>query len=633
MLYESICRQAAQLSSRSLAHPMSRREWLSTLPQRRRQWLEMLGLWPLPERTPLELKSAGLLDRKDYIVERLHFQSLPGVHVPGNLYRPKVISRPLPAILYLCGHSSEGKAHDQYQGHGIWFARHGYVALVLDTIEVGEGSGNHHGTMSLGRWDWPSRGYTPAGIEVWNGMRALDYLETRADVDARRFGVTGLSGGGGVSWFLGAADERVKCVAPCCQSGNIAQHVIDRTIDIHCDCAFWINYYQWCWPDIGALIAPRPMIVAAASDDLLWRPYAYRDVVRRLRRQYSELGAPGNIRLVEDKAPHSYTPKLRKAIFAWFNLHLKNDRTPVKDDLSAYIEAEKNLNVFRGKRPEKDLTGKVSELLVRKAEVFEPTNASQWSTHQAKTLAALRALSFRNLRPPAPKFIEKRDKGSNSAFSSFSYVFRSTDGLRLRLKTCVPARTKPTLTIVHAASEENIYFKGRPDFGDDFFTACVQVRNTATTSTGPGYIRTLRRCYPLLGHTLPEKQVADLLDGLSILRRKTHPGKIILYGEGRGAVTAIYAALLDGKVSEIILKDPPGSHARPNTPELPGILRIGDLPQNLALAFPSAITFIGKKPSAYQWTENLYAKLGKRRMVRHIGSMRKWKPYGKQITA
>ena len=74
------------ISSRSLAHPMSRREWLSTLQQRRKQWLEMLGLWPLPERTPLELESNRLLDRKDYIVERLHFQSLPEVHVPGNLY-------------------------------------------------------------------------------------------------------------------------------------------------------------------------------------------------------------------------------------------------------------------------------------------------------------------------------------------------------------------------------------------------------------------------------------------------------------------------------------------------------------------------------------------------------------------
>jgi len=553
--------------------------------------------------------------------------------VPANLYRPTVISRPLPAILYLCGHSSEGKAHDQYQGHGIWFARHGYIALVLDTIEVGEGTGNHHGTFSLGRWDWYSRGYTPAGIEVCNAMRALDYLETRDDVDAQRFGVTGLSGGGGVSWFLSAADERVKCAAPCCQSGSIAQHVIDRTIDNHCDCAFWINYYQWCWPDIGALIAPRPLIVAAASDDLIWRPYAYRDVLRRLRRQYAELGVPGNIRLVEDKAPHSYTPRLRKAIMAWFNLHLKNDRRPVKDDLAAYVEPEKNLNVFRGKRPEQDLTGKVAGLLPRKAEISEPANAGQWRDHQKKTLAALRALTFRNLKPPAQKFIEKRDDGASAAYTTASYVFLSGDGLRLRVKTFNPVRTKASLTIVYAADETCRALKGRPDFGNEFAVAGIEVRNTGATSTGPGYSWTLRRCYPLLGHTLPERQVADLLDGISILRRKAHPGKIILYGEGRAAVLAIYAALLDGKVEEIIIKDPPESHAWPNTPEIPGILRLGDLAQNLALAWPTAITFIGKMPSAYRWTEKLYARLGDRHLIRCIRSMKELNPCQKNLKA
>ena len=103
---------------------------------------------------------------------------------------------PLPAVLYLCGHS-EGKIRSTYQAHPRWFGQHGYVALVLDTIELGECQGDHHGTYNKGRWDWPSRGYCPAGMEVWAGMRALDYLETREDVDGERLGVTGLSGGGG----------------------------------------------------------------------------------------------------------------------------------------------------------------------------------------------------------------------------------------------------------------------------------------------------------------------------------------------------------------------------------------------------------------------------------------------------
>jgi len=215
--------------------------------------------------------------------------------------------------------------------------------LVLDPIQVGEGQGIHHGTYSHNRWDWYSRGYTPAGTEVWNAMRALDYLETRPDVDKVRMGVTGLSGGGAMSWFLGAADERVKCVVPVCQTGSIEQLITDRATDGHCDCAFWINYYRWCTPDIGALIAPRPLLIASGTEDVLWRPYAFREVFHRIHHQYAELGAAENVRLTEDRAPHGYTKKLRKSIFEWFNLHLKNDARPVEDDITDYIEPEKKL--------------------------------------------------------------------------------------------------------------------------------------------------------------------------------------------------------------------------------------------------------------------------------------------------
>ncbi len=179
---------------------------------------------------------------------------------------------------------------------------------MLDPIQLGESQGIHHGTYREGRWDWQSRGYSPIGTEVWNGMRALDYLETRSDVDADKFGVTGLSGGGVVSWCLGAADVRLKVVVPVCQSGSIEHVVVDRATDGHCDCAFWINTYRWCWPDIGALIAPRAFLIASGSEDVLWRPYAYRDVANRLRHQYAAIDARDKFDLVEDlNSPRLHT--------------------------------------------------------------------------------------------------------------------------------------------------------------------------------------------------------------------------------------------------------------------------------------------------------------------------------------
>ena len=317
-------------------------------------WREMLGLSPLPPRTPLAATVTGVLERGDYVVEKIHFQSLPGAYVIGNLYRPAKPAGRLPAVLYLCGHT-KGKVNPPYQANPRWFGQHGYVALVLDPIQLGESQGFHHGTYREERWDWPSRGYTPAGTEVWNAMRALDYLETRPDVDADRMGVTGLSGGGVISWCLGAADERVKVVVPVCQSGSIEHVVFDRATDGHCDCAFWINYYRWCWPDIGALIAPRSLLIASGSEDVLWRPYGYRDVAHRIRRQYAALGAGSHFDLVEDLTPHGYTPKLRRAIFTWFNTHLKNDPTPVTDDVTDFVEPEENLLVFGGKLPDRTM--------------------------------------------------------------------------------------------------------------------------------------------------------------------------------------------------------------------------------------------------------------------------------------
>ena len=393
-IYDSVCQEAQSVSRESLAEPMPPDPWKATLARRREMWREMLGLSPLPERTPLQATVTGVLERGDYVVEKIHFQSVPGAYVIGNLYRPVKVTGRLPAVVYMCGHS-KGKVNPPYQANPRWFGQHGYVALVLDPIQLGESQGLHHGTYREGRWDWPSRGYTPVGTEVWNGMRALDYLETRADVDPERMGVTGLSGGGVVSWCLGAADERVKVVVPVCQTGSTEHVVVDRATDGHCDCAFWINYYRWCWPDLGALIAPRALLIASGTEDVLWRPYAFRDVAHRIRHQYAALDASDKFDLVEDLTPHGYTPKLRKAIFTWFNTHLKGDPTPVEDDVTDFVEPEENLLVFGGKLPENDQMRRIDTLLVKRGELPEVTDAAAWRTHQEAAIKRLRELTFR----------------------------------------------------------------------------------------------------------------------------------------------------------------------------------------------------------------------------------------------
>jgi dienelactone hydrolase len=632
-IYESVCREAEQVSRASLSEPLPPAAWQASLARRREMWREMIGLSPLPERQPLHATVTGVLERGDYVVEKLHFQSLPGAYVAGNLYRPAKVTQRLPAVLYLCGHT-KGKVNAPYQANPRWFGQHGYVALVLDPIQLGECQGMHHGTYREERWDWPSRGYTPVGTEVWNTMRALDYLETRDDVDAERMGVTGLSGGGVVSWCLGAADERVKVVVPVCQTGSTEHVVVDRATDGHCDCAFWINYYRWCWPDLGALIAPRALLIASGTEDVLWRPYAFRDVAHRIRHQYAALEAADHFELVEDLTPHGYTPRLRQAIFTWFNTHLKGDSTPVEDDVTEFIEPEENLLVFGGQLPENDQMRRVDTLLVKPGELPQVIDAAPWREHQEATIARLRELTFRHIpRDCTPRGRDVRhDGGDRAGIRLATREFDTLDGLTLRIKTRRPADAPwPSPMVAYAIQPEaRSTFAGggssRPGIAAAAVTAGVEVRNTGVTSVGPGYLWTLRRVYPLLGQTLPERQVYDLLAGIALLRREPGTGPVAVFGQGPTAPLAVYAAILDPEIREVILAEAPESHEDPRTPEFLGILRIGDLPHNLALVYPRPITFIGNMPAAYQWTRQVYEQLGAADRIRVIPSVGKWQP-------
>ena len=129
----------------------------------------MLGLDPFPEKTPLKSVVTGTVERDDFLVDKLHFQSRPGFYVTGSFYYPKEAKGKLPTILYVCGHGrvmKNGVSYGNkatYQHHGAWFARNGYACLTIDTVQLGEIEGIHHGTYRYGMWWWNARGYSSRG--------------------------------------------------------------------------------------------------------------------------------------------------------------------------------------------------------------------------------------------------------------------------------------------------------------------------------------------------------------------------------------------------------------------------------------------------------------------------------------
>ena len=164
---EYLQKAAATITGKASVEMASQQTWEKVRATRFEEMRDMLGLLPWPKRTPLNVRVTGVLDKGSYTIEKIAFESMPKVYVTGNLYIPKTRTAPAPAIIYVCGHAYSPQGDKtQYQRHGISFARNGYVAFILDSIQIAETFGLHHGIHSQEMFDWYSRGYTPAGVEV-----------------------------------------------------------------------------------------------------------------------------------------------------------------------------------------------------------------------------------------------------------------------------------------------------------------------------------------------------------------------------------------------------------------------------------------------------------------------------------
>ena len=351
MVQTYFAQQTAELTDRTFSGIDSLSDWTDRRQEYREQLFEMLGLHPLPERTPLQATITGSVEKDGVIAERIHFQSRPGLYVTANLYRPVRQESPLPAVLYVCGHgrvkrdgiSLGNKTH--YQHHGAWFARNGYVCLTIDTIQLGEIEGIHHGTYREKMWWWNNRGYTPAGVEAWNCVRALDYLQSRDEVDGDRLGVTGRSGGGAYSWWIAAIDERVKVAVPVAGITSLRNHVVDGCVEGHCDCMYMVNTFRWDYPMVAALIAPRPLLISNSDKDRIFPLDGVVDVYTRTKKIYELYDAADKLGLHITEGPHSDTQELRIHAFRWLNQYLRDDMSLIDTVATPFFDPAE-LRVF-----------------------------------------------------------------------------------------------------------------------------------------------------------------------------------------------------------------------------------------------------------------------------------------------
>jgi dienelactone hydrolase len=623
----SLKRIAADITSRALDDVASLNEWKETRTVQYKQFMYTMGLDPMPERTPLRARITGKLERCGYDIERIVFQSSPGLYVTGNLYLPLVpngestkSAGPLPAVLYVCGHSPHPLgAKWSYQDRAIWFAGHGYVCFILDTLEFGEVPGIHHGIHDLNRWDWLSRGYTPAGVEVWNAIRAIDYLQTRAEVDNARIGITGISGGGAVSWYAAAADERIAVSVPVCGTFTFGSQAKHWRAYGQCDCIYYHNTFETDLSVVAALIAPRPLLFCSGQRDADFPPDGHNEVFRRARRiydMYCEEESSERIKEVNEAVGHTDSPLFLREARQWLNLWLKNDLSPVKD------EAERGQKPSTAeelacleKLPRDAINYRIDEVLLPSVRPVSYKRLEEWGKRKAELLAELRSKTFRwfaTNQIPFETRISNNTGGWASRYAEYKDVTIQTEPeVRIRIQLLrARKRTKDTPLLIYSKRMgDSIYFLDLDELLPILGRCDVAIVNTRLTevSVTARELSEIERTASWIGRTVASMQVWDILRTVEWLagEEKLSPTSLSVYGKGEMGIVGLYAALFDGRISQVILRDSPETHRR--GPALLNVLRITDTPEAAAALAPRKLVFIDDHvPHAFQWTRSIY---------------------------
>ncbi len=617
--------EVAILRDNCLSEIKTRADWEQRCEEYRRQLREMLGLDPWPAKSDLKVTITGTIDRDDFRVEKLYYQSLPGLYVTANLYLPKNVTERVPAVLYLCGHSQVkvdnisygNKTH--YHFHAVWFARHGYACLVLDSLQLGEIEGIHHGTYRYGMWWWNNRGYTPAGVEAWNCVRAIDYLQSRPEIDPERIGVTGRSGGGAYSWWIAAIDPRVKVAVPVAGITDLQNHVVDGCVEGHCDCMYFVNTYRWDFPMVAALVAPRPLLIVNGDHDPIFPEDGVRRVYETARKIYRLYDAEDKIGIFVTKAAHDDIQPIQEAAFRWIDRHLLGKEREVYDPVEKVFTPQE-LKVLE-EIPEDQLNTTIHEHFVPAAPIVFPENAAQWLELKTRWMNLLREKCFRgwpsNMPPPAWNNAKEAEAdGIRLARAELSvqdqialpvYCLSAAEGTPRRIDmelldendwnrwlSSLKVRFSEILSQDLVTDEE----KGLQGSEE----AWQNVKSQLTSSPGTLLILLLprgigptawnsdakkrtqiERRFMLIGQTSDGMRVFDIIRAIQAVRRQnTWKGlTLTIKAQGRFGVLACYASVFE-PVDKLILTEIPATHR--NGPYILNISRVMEVPQAVLLA-------------------------------------------------
>lgn len=522
----------------------------------RAKFLEAIG--GLPERTPLNPQITGTLFRDGYRVEKVVFESRPKFFVTAALFMPEASRHkpPYPGVLVPCGHSENGKAYESYQTMGASLALAGMAALVFDPIDQGErfqlldasgkpllGGVTAHTMVGVGAL---LLGRNVAQFEIWDGMRALDYLLSRPEVDPARVGITGNSGGGTQTSYLMSLDERIKVAAPSCYLtgfkallGTIGPQ--DAEQNIFGQLAFGMDH-----ADYVLMRAPAPFLICAATKDFFDIGGTW-ELFRNAKRLYTRLGFAERVELMENDAPHNYNALQRQSVLRWMARWLLGKDAPLVEPPITTFKDEELQAVPRGQvmflpgaRTAYDFNADLAkELAAKRAPLWAALGGEE---RRAKVRAVTGIRPLGEIPEPA---LEDRGEGR--------LIVVREDGIRLPVVVSNAAAAGPhgLILYVDERGKSAALAPGAVDAGRRAVWA-VDVRGAGETlQTDPAYAAefgpNLNECVTayLLGRSFMSMRAEDILVCARAAAALTPTHAVDLIAVGGVGVPALHAAALE----------------------------------------------------------------------------------------
>jgi cephalosporin-C deacetylase-like acetyl esterase len=608
---EFIRSQAAALRAAD-APPATRDAWRRQRESLRAALAGALGGFPA-DPCPLEPRILGTLPRDGYRVEKLVFQTRPGVFMTANAYVPAGEGKH-PAILQVHGHWRGAKQDPVVQARCIGAAKLGFFVLVVDAFGAGERAGGkalgeYHGAMT-GATLLPI-GLPLSGIQVYENLRAVDYLRTRPEVDARKIGITGASGGGNQTMYAGALDERLAAVVPVCSVGNYQAYL--GTGCCLCELVPGALRFTEEWGVLG-LVAPRALLVINATQDA--HQFSVGEASKSIagvEPVFRLLGREDQVRHAIFESKHDYNRPMREAMYGWMARALEaegeGDGAPVPEP-ELKTEDPETLRCYPGdSRPDDWVTiprfaAELGRALL--AERRMPRDSAEWQTTNAARGQALLEKVFGGFPsvPPVTARVEPDDDGPARLVH-----FQPEPGLHLTARVepgATPAAPLAVLLNLEGAGKAATGSLAGAVRDAGWTLVTLDLRATgalAATSYQAARVpdHNSAEWGIWIGRPLLGQWAFDVRRLLDALQSTTLRSQCVVLGEGPAGLVALAAAAVDQRITKVAavgtlasyLTDVPYEGQRLGI-MAPGIVReVGDVCDLAVLAAPRRVVIAG----------------------------------------